>query len=101
MRNLRIEKNLSGDGLAALLPKRHHFSWISKIETNVMEPTVADLIALAQALDVTVGWLATGEATGDSEFIARMKGYEPQLDRRGRNLALTLVERYIEEGKDP
>lgn len=109
MRALRLEKNLSQEGLAALCPPTkdrsgnvvpHGNSWISNIERDIYEPSLEDLAALATALDVDLRWLVTGEASGMSEFVARMSEMETQLDGRAVRQILAITRQIIEELRD-
>lgn len=97
VRALRFEKGLSQPALGALMPEPRHLSWVSKIELNQQEPTLADLAALAAALDVDVRWLLTGEASGMTEFVARMSEMEPHLDGRATRQILAITRQIIDE----
>lgn len=77
-----------------------HLSWVSKIELNQQEPNLADLICLAQVLNVDVRWLLSGEASGMTEFVARMAEIETALDARGVRLLLRLALQQVEELRD-
>lgn len=103
---MRIELNLSQEGLAALCPPtkdrqgnvtNHDNSWISRIENNINEPALADLAALATALKVDVRWLLSGQASGMSEFTARMAEIEAELDGRAVRLLLATALQQVEE----
>lgn len=78
----------------------HGNSWVSNIETNKNEPSLADLAALADALNVDVRWLLTGEASGMTEFVARMSELELQLDARAVRMLLRLAQQQVEELRD-
>ncbi len=97
VRALRAERGLSQEALAGLCG--HGNSWLSRIEGDITEPSLADLRALADGLKVAVGWLVTGEASGDTEFIARLKGLEKQLDRRGRNAVLAVAQQQVDDAE--
>ena len=96
---MRIERNLSQDGLAALMPKRRHLSWVSGIERGLQEPNLSDLHGLSAALQVSMGWLVSGSASGETEFVTRLRGMEPLLDERGQRAVLATAEREVEESK--
>ena len=94
---MRIERNLSQDGLAMCLPSRRHLSWVSKVEAGKQEPGIADLEALADALRVSVDWLVRGNTVEETEFVARLRGMEPLMDDRGRREVLAVAQRQVEE----
>lgn len=87
VRDIRIERNLSLEGLAGLLPEQHHFTWISKVEKNQVNLKLSDIYSLAEALHVDAGWLLSGDRD-DSEFVARLRGMEKTMDERGRQTVL-------------
>jgi len=105
IRDVRIERNLSQGGLAAMCPPYtragkttvRSSTWLSNIEQGKFEPSIGDLVALADALQVPVGWLLTGVESGDSEFVARMRGMEGMLDERGKRAVVALAEVQVEE----
>lgn len=98
---MREELGLTQPELAALFPPTSRgertANWISSIETDKQRVRVEEIPLFAQALGVTVGWLVMGEASGDSEFIARIKGMELRLDRRARNAVLKIAQQQIED----
>lgn len=102
---MRIERNLSQGGLAAMCPPYtragkttvRSAAWLSNIETGKYEPSIGDLVALADGLNVSPGYLLTGDESGDSEFVARMRGMEGMLDERGKRAVLATAEREVEE----
>lgn len=55
---------------------------MSKVEKGELDPSLADLVALATALNVDVRWLLTGEASGMTEFVARMSELELNLNEQ-------------------
>lgn len=61
---------------------------------------MADLGGLAVALNVDVRWLLTGEASGMTEFIARMAELETLLDARSVRLLLRTALQQVEELRD-
>lgn len=79
------------------MPEPRHFSWVSKIEKGTQEPTLADQIALADILNVDVRFLLTGEASGLTEFAARMQEFEAKLHPRYVRLLLRHAQDYLEE----
>lgn len=102
---MRIERNLSQDGLASLLPTftrggkttKRTSAWVSNLETGKNEPAIADLVALADVLQVSVGWLVTGDESGETEFVTRLRGMESLMDERGRREVLATAQRQVEE----
>lgn len=94
---MRIERNLSQGGLATALASKRHLSWVSKIERGEIEPALSDISALAKVLNVHVEWLLNGEDADDSEFLARLRGMETQMDERGKRAVLATAEREVEE----
>lgn len=101
VRALRTELHLSQEQLAArcLSPEGapRTPSYVSRIESDTLDPTIYDLRVISEALRTTVGWLVTGEASGDSEFIAQLKALEPQLDRRGRKAVLAIASQQVDD----
>lgn len=95
---MRIERNLSQDGLAALLPKNRHLSWVSRVERGAQNVVVEDLYALAAALQVAPAWLVEGDERR-SEFLSRISGMEEHLDERGKRAVVATAEREVEESK--
>lgn len=91
VREARAAKHLTQHQLVSLLPKRHHLSWMSKVETGTMDPTLSDLLGLASALEVSVEWLIEGDSR-ESLFVSRLRGIEHALDERGRKTILTMAE---------
>lgn len=63
--------------------------WLSGVESGKTDPSVAQFYELAAVLRTTPGWLLAGDASGDSEFVAAMRGYDEDLDERGRIMLLT------------
>ena len=98
MRAIRIERNLSQEGLAAALPSPHHNSWVSKVEKGTQDLLLSDLYAIAGVLQVDAGWLVSGDAT-DSEFLSRLRSMESQMDERGQREVLATAERQVEEAQ--
>ena len=99
VRAIRIERNLSIEGLAAALPgDGHHFSWVSKVEKNRLDLKLTDLYGLADTLRVSAAWLVSGDST-DTEFIARMRGYERAWagDERAERTVLAVAEQQADE----
>lgn len=96
---MRIERNLSQDGLASAMPSGRKLAWVSKVETGRQEPNLADLAALGRALQVSVGWLVTGDDSGETEFVARLRAMEPLMDERGRREVLATAQRQVEEAE--
>lgn len=94
---MRIEKNLSLEGLAAASGE-HHFTWYQKVEKDRLNLKLSDIYHLAEILGVTPGWLLDGDRD-DSEFVSRLRGMEPQLDERGKRAVLATAEREVEEAK--
>lgn len=103
VRAVRTELHLSQEQLAARCissdGEARSASWVSRIESDGLDPTIYDLRVISDALGVAVGWLVNGAASGDSEFIARMKGLELQLDRRGRNAVLAIAQQQVEDSE--
>lgn len=105
IRDVRIDRNLSQGGLAAMCPPYtragkttvRSSTWLSNIENGKYEPSIGDLVAIADALCVTTGYLLTGEDSGDTEFVARIRGMERHLDERGRRAVIATAEREAEE----
>jgi transcriptional regulator with XRE-family HTH domain len=101
---MRIERNLSLDGLAALVPtttktgrrSRRSLSWLSKIEKGQQEPNMADLGVLARELMVSVDWLVRGHESGETEFSTQLRHMELLMDERGRREVLATAQRQIE-----
>ena len=101
---MRIERGLSQDGLAALMPPftrgkkttPRTNSWVSYIETGKQEPGLADLQLLAEALQVDVRWLLSGEASGMTEFTARMSEMELQMDWRAVQTVIGVAMQQVE-----
>ena len=65
LRAAREARGLTQSGLAALANTAQ--SLISRYETAHNSPGVAVLTAMADALDVSAGWLLTGEGEGPAE----------------------------------
>lgn len=101
VRAMRIELGLTQPDLAARFPATSRGertpNWVSSIETGKQRIRLEEIPLIAEVLGVTVGWLLTGEASGDSEFITRMKGLEPQLDRRGRLAVFAIAQQQIKD----
>jgi transcriptional regulator with XRE-family HTH domain len=99
VRAMRIEQNLSLEGLAAALQKqgvKHHFSWFSKVELNQINLSLSDLYALSGTLKVTPGWLVSGDLI-ETEFVTRLRGMEPLMDDRGRREVMATAQRQVDE----
>lgn len=96
VRAIRIERNLSLEGLAPLLPLAHHFTWIGKVENDKIDLKLADVYSLATALEVSPGWLVNGDVE-DTEFVTRLRAMEPKMDERGRREVLASAQRQVEE----
>jgi transcriptional regulator with XRE-family HTH domain len=86
---LREEMGLDQPGLAALFPPTSRgprsANWISLIEKDKQKVRLPEIPMFAQVLGVDLRWLLTGEASGMTEFAARMSQLETRLDgtRRG------------------
>lgn len=96
IRAARLERGLSQDGVAALCPPytrggkttARTGAWLGYIEKEQGEPSLSDLIEISRILQADVRWILTGEESGDSEFIARLRGIEPLLDERAKRTVL-------------
>jgi transcriptional regulator with XRE-family HTH domain len=106
LRGLRIDAGFAKQAsLARLIPSTksrtgyRHSSWLSRLERDELEPDLADLAGLARALGVSVNLLVLGDEAPDSEFVDRMRGYEAQLDERGKRSVLAVADREIEEAR--
>ena len=98
VRAMRIERNLSQEGLASLLPKGRHLTWVSRVERGTQNVVLSDLYDLAAVLQVGPSWLVEGDAL-DTEFASRLKGMEGNLDERGKRAVLATAEREVEESR--
>lgn len=98
VRAMRIERNLSQDGLATSLPKPKHLSWVSRVEKGTQDVLLSDIYGLAEVLKVDAGWLIHGDAE-DTEFVARLRGLEPMIDPSGQRTVLATAEFQVEESK--
>lgn len=103
IRLARIERNFSQEGLASLCPPGprgpRSATWVYGIEKGTQEPSLGDLLSIAENLQIDVAWLLTGEQSGDSEFLARLRGMEPLLDATGQRTVLAAAETQVEESK--
>ena len=98
VRAMRIERNLSLESLAAALPKKHHLSWLSKVEKGTQDVLLSDIYGLAEVLSVSAGWLIHGDAE-ETEFTARLRGMEAELDERGKRTVIATAAFQVEETK--
>ncbi len=103
VRAMREEHDLTQADLAALLPDGSRGArtgnWVSQVEAGTVPAKLEWLPDFSRALGVSIEWLVTGEASGDSEFIARLRGLEPQLDRRGRNAVLAIAQQQVDDSE--
>ena len=59
---------------------------------------LATLIQMADVLNVSLDYLLAGRAgSGDSEFIARLRGMEPELNSRAKRMVLTVAQQEVAE----
>jgi transcriptional regulator with XRE-family HTH domain len=102
-RLMREELGLSQEALAAVFPPTSRGprskNWISQIESGKIEPALDELPLFEQALHADVRWLLTGEASGDTEFTARLRIMEGEMDARGRREVLATAQRQVDEAK--
>jgi len=79
-------------------------SLISMAETNDREPRIGTAAALAQALDVSLDWLATGEMRTPDELTPAqaelIRLYNAIQSPTLRNMALDLVRAQVEADRE-
>ncbi|WP_373635099.1 helix-turn-helix domain-containing protein [Yoonia sp. SS1-5] len=76
LRSLRKARHMTLAELASRLDRS--VGWMSQVERDISVPTIADLRALADALDVSVSSLAhTGAVAGEEGLIVRKNARRP------------------------
>lgn len=100
---MREELGLSQTELAGLFPPTSRGprtkNWIAAVEAGRQEIKLAELPLFEAVLHADVRWLLTGEASGDTEFVARLRVMEGQMDGRGQREVLATAARQVEESQ--